>query len=141
VTLIRIIIPSLPPAELSPNHSNKIPPYAIWKAKSTWQEMVWYSALQYRGTGFKKASLTITCVVRDKRFIKDPDNFLASMKSCLDILTGRIRGANRKTGNPGVQGLNIIADDSPECLEIRMPIKWITTKKEEPKLILEIQEL
>jgi hypothetical protein len=112
----------------------------IVRIKHSWQQIVWYSAIQHRDVGFKKASMTITCVIKDKRSIQDTDNLLSGLKSTTDLLTARVRGANKKTGNPGVEGLGIIVDDSPECLEIKMPIIWEINREKAPMLILKMLE-
>ena len=139
--MIRIEIPMLPPRSLTANA-----PWALhWSGKhavrKAWREAVYYAGIEYRDAMLKKAQLDITCVIRDRRYIMDADNVLAACKAAIDMLTARVRGANPGRGDPGRQGLCIIIDDSPNCLEIRLPVKWEVDRDRAPLTIFEIEEL
>lgn len=48
----------------------------------------------------------------------DRDNLYAAAKPLVDALTARVRGMNRKTGDPGKSGWGLVADDKERYIDL-----------------------
>ena len=140
MTTIRLEIPMLPPRALSPNASRAMHWGQKARIKTTWQSAVYYAGLDYRDAMFQKATLAITCCIKTRSSIMDTDNVLTACKPAIDMLTARLRGVNLKRGDPGRQGLCIIVDDSPDILEIKLPVNWIVDKERAPMTVFTVEE-
>lgn len=119
-----VVIPMLPPKEVSPNYHGAL--RAKMRATKAWREAAYYCARQAcLGVfpNYEKALLRITYRVPSQVYIKDDDNAIASVKAALDgcVLAG------------------IIRDDSPEHLRV-LQAMWDIGKKEKAT-ILEFIEL
>ncbi|MBA7586489.1 hypothetical protein ES708_28491 [subsurface metagenome] len=73
----------------------------------------------------EKAELSITFVVRDASYYKDPDDALASLKPAID----------------GCVDAGVILDDSSEHLSYRLPIMYVVDKEKAPMTILDFKEV
>ena len=121
-----IKIPMLPPRECSPNFRGHWTKKA--RASKTLREFAMVYALQCSGfarPGYEKAELSITLVVRDSRYYRDPDNMIASLKPAID----------------GCVDAGIIKDDSDKHLLYKMPILYEIDKERAPLTILEFEAL
>ena len=121
---IRVEIPMLPGPETNPNtraHWSK-----IHRAKKALKEAAYYCALQANPgrTTLVKATVGITFVVKDRRYMRDPDNAISSVKAAID----------------GCVQAGIVPDDSSEYLSYRSPIMWVYDKSRAPLTILEFEE-
>ena len=99
---MKVEIPLLPPKETNPNWRGHWAKKA--KAVRTFKDAAYYCAVtlpRSPSMPYKKASLSITLVIPDKRYVRDEDNAIASIK-------------------PGVDGCKgvIIQDDDPDHLTI-----------------------
>ncbi len=122
---VRIVIPMLPPKESSPNWRGHWSKKA--KAVRSYRASAFYCALNASESsrpGYDKAELSITLVVRDSRYYRDPDNMVASLKPAID----------------GCIDAGIIKDDSDEHLRYRVPITYVIDKELAPETILEFKE-
>ncbi|KKL85242.1 hypothetical protein LCGC14_1956660 [marine sediment metagenome] len=114
----------VPGRELSANYKGH------WSKKAKlvkiFKDAAYYCALQANPERItlSKASVELTFVVPDLRYVKDPDNAIASVKAAIDgcVLAG------------------IVPDDSSEYLSYRMPIMWEHDKTRAPLTILEFKE-
>ena len=123
---MRIEIPMLPSRFLSPNYHGHWSRRA--KAARELRAVAFYCALVERKRWLdyhEKAELSITFVVRDARYYKDPDNALASLKPAID----------------GCVDAGVILDDSDKCLSYRLPIMYEINKEKAPMTILEFKEV
>lgn len=127
---IRLSIPMLPPRILGQNASRETPTWAKADIRELLRMAVWYAGRDYRDLMLEKATLTITCYIKDRRSIMDTDNALSSLKCAFDMLTARERG--KRGLIPGQVGLGIIVDDSPAHLTIVSPINWVVNKEKAP---------
>lgn len=125
---MKIVIPSLPPRELSPNYSR----YAHWShrsmARTAWRTIIFSMAYNERNKARRwkplyRARLKWTFVYKVKRN-RDIDNLIAACKCGQDAL---------------VQAGIIVGDDS-EHLELENP-EIIIDKKRAPQTIIELEEL
>ena len=130
---IIVEIPLLPPRELGPNRSRAMHWGQVARVKRLWQSAVYYAAFNHSGASFRRASVNISVVVKDRRSIMDTDNIIAIMKSAIDMLTARDRH--------GQVGLGLIIDDGPEYLNIATPIEWIVDKGRAPLTVLKFTEI
>jgi crossover junction endodeoxyribonuclease RusA len=127
VNKIRVKIPALPPKEASPNWRGHWAPKM--RAVREFREMAMYCGINAcLGSGppeFYKAVVSITLVIRDARYYRDPDDALASLKPAID----------------GCVDAGIIRGDSQEHLEYRLPIVYEVNRGEAPKTILEFTQI
>ena len=115
----------LPPRECSPNFRGHWAKKA--RAVRTLRDATKLCALndsKFARPEFEKAEVSITLVVRDSRFYRDPDNMIASLKPAID----------------GCVDAGIIKDDSDEHLSYRLPIMYEINKEKTPLIILEFRE-
>ncbi|KKM98735.1 hypothetical protein LCGC14_1154810 [marine sediment metagenome] len=119
-------IPMLPPRECSPNFRGHWTKRAR-AARDFRSEAMLYAfyASNSARPGYEKAELSITLVVRDSRYYRDPDNMIASLKPAID----------------GCVDAGIIKDDSDKHLLYKMPILYEIDKERAPLTILEFEEL
>ena len=123
--MIRVEIPYLPPKELSPNSR------AHWRTKATAtsharRDAYLLAITSVQGqelTRFTRAKLKVTVYVKDKRYICDFDNALASVKPFID----------------GCVDAQIIPDDDPSHLTLG-GIEYIVSNKA-PMTVLEFTEV
>lgn len=112
-----IEIPLLPTRAMNPNGR------AHWAVRrkdvKPFQQAV---ALQCKGLRFQKVLITLTFVVPDHRR-RDGDNYLASMKSTLDILVWE----------------GVVKDDSSEYVSYA-PVQFEVDRERAPVTIIEIEE-
>ncbi len=116
-----INIPMLPPSECSPNFRGHWAKKA--KAVKVLREAAMMCALNdsnFARPKYDKAEVSITLVVRDARYYRDPDNMVASLKSAID----------------GCVDAGIIKDDSEKHLRYRLPIMYEINKEKTPLTIL-----
>ena len=121
-----INIPMLPPSECSPNYRGHWAKRA--KAVKALREAAMLCALndsRFARPEYDKAEVSITLVVRDARYYRDPDNMIASLKPAID----------------GCVDAGIIKDDSDEHLRYRLPILYKISKEKTPLTILEFAEV
>lgn len=122
-----IKIPALPPKEAGANYRPAgLNVFVARKAIKEYQRLVFVSARDatslwervhnQRWQPLTRASLTVTFVVKNRRYIKDDDGAITSLKGAIDVLTCKSMVENRA---------EIIGDDSPECLHIETPPKWV----------------
>ena len=120
--MIRVEIPYLPPAALSPNSR------AHWgtKARATAQcrRDAYLCAVVDGGVPLKRARLKVIIYIKDKRAIRDADNTIASCKAFID----------------GCVDAVIIPDDTPAHLTID-GIEYIVSKEKAPMTVLEFKEV
>ena len=74
---------------------------------------------------YEMAEVSITLVIRDGRYYRDPDNMIASLKPAID----------------GCVDAGIIKDDSDAHLRYRLPILYEVNKERTPLTILEFREV
>ena len=125
IVQVRIVIPMLPPKECSPNWRGHWTKKA--KAVQLYRAAAKYCALNASEStrpGYEKAEVSISLVVRDSRYYRDPDNMVASLKPAID----------------GCVDAGIIRDDSDEHLRYRVPITYVIDKDLAPETILEFNE-
>jgi len=125
VARVRIVIPMLPPKESNPNWRGHWTKKA--EAVQSFRAAAKYCALNASEStrpGYEKAEVSITLVVRDSRYYRDPDNMVASLKPAID----------------GCVDAGIIKDDSDEHLRYRVPIIYVIDKDLAPETILEFKE-
>ncbi len=123
---LTIIIPGMPPRELSPNFHPKGEgiEWVRRRVVKNWRWMVYVQAVDTINKAEKagakldlpwaKASFKLVAHVPDKRSLRDSDNLMASFKAGLDALT--LPRKNKV-------GAGILADDSPDVLTID-PVEW-----------------
>ena len=126
---MRIEIPQLPPAELSPNAR---PCWADkYKAGKQYHNAVYYCCVDARNRGYRegmsfpiiKARLNLTFVFPEERR-RDRDNLLASFKNGLD----------------GIKDSGLILDDDSEHLEIGT-VNIEVDPARAPLTIIELEEI
>ena len=123
---LTIEVPVLPPRELNPNF------------RGHWAEVHRATAEFKRATSLSiphqvkgapplltKAQLSITFVIRNLRYCKDPDNAIASLKPAIDACVDA----------------GILEDDSSTYLSIKELIVWQVDKQRAPATILEFTEV
>jgi len=133
---MRIEIPMLPPVALGPNASRKMHWGARLRIKHTWQNAAYYEMLPYRDKALKKATMSVTCVIPDKRHEMDTDNVLAILKPIIDML--KPEQHNSKHPERKEPRLAVIVDDNPDVLTINKPV-WIVDKARAPLTIIQIE--
>lgn len=118
---LRVEIPMLPGPETNPNstaHWSK-----VYKARKILKDAAYHCALEANPERITliKATVGITFVVKSRRYMRDPDNAIASCKAAIDgcVLAG------------------IIYNDTGEYLQYRTPIMWELDKDRAPLTILE----
>jgi len=127
---LKVEIPCLPPKEANPNWRG------FWakkaKAVKEFREMAMYCAIngcrgmpQVYGVMYVKAEVAIILVIPDRRYYRDPDNALASLKPAID----------------GCVDAGIILGDDDKHLRCKLPITYRINRQEAPKTILEFEEL
>jgi len=124
--IIRIEMSILPPKQLSPNarvHWSVRHQYASELRVRT--KFCALEATKYRHPSLSKAEVSISFVVPDKRYIKDTDNALASIKAAID----------------GCVDAGIIVDDDPGTLTYKMPVEWTVDKRKSPLTVLEFRSI
>ena len=122
---VRVRIPMLPPKESGPNWRGHWTKKA--KAVQSYRAVAKCCALNASEStrpGYEKAEVSITLVVRDSRYYRDPDNMVASLKPAID----------------GCVDAGIIKDDSDEHLRYRVPIIYVIDKDLAPETILEFNQ-
>ena len=123
---IRVEIPDLPPKEANPNWRGHWGKRA--RAVKEFRAMAMYCVLStMRGpfTTYKKARVEVTLVIPDRRYFRDPDNALASLKPAID----------------GCADAGVIQGDDQDHLKYKLPIVYQIDRHEAPKTILEFEEL
>jgi len=123
---MKICIPMLPGRELNLNYHGHWSRKA--KAAREFREAVgWCAKVERRRwlQGHERAELSITFVVRDARYYKDPDNAIASLKPAID----------------GCVDAGVIQGDDDEHLCYRLPILYQIDKEKAPMTILEFKEV
>ncbi len=126
VLMFRVAIPMLPPRECSPNA--RVHWSAKHKATKSFRTAAMVCALEasrFSHPELSRAEVSITLVVGDARYYRDPDNMVASLKSAID----------------GCIDAGIIEDDSDEHLRYRMPIIYKIDRDFAPMTILEFNQL
>jgi len=123
---IRIVIPLLPPKEVSPNYHGEL--RAKMSATKAWREAAYYCARQACPgifPNYEKAVVKVTFQVPSQAYIKDDDNAIASIKPALDgcVLAG------------------IVCDDSPEHLRMLPPVVWDIDRTKDKVTILEFKSI
>jgi hypothetical protein len=125
VRTVRIVIPMLPPKESSPNWrghwTKKARAVHLYRVAAKYYALI---ASESTHPGYEKAEVSISLVVRDSRYYRDPDNMVASLKPAID----------------GCVDAGIIRDDSDEHLRYREPITYVIDKVKAPETILEFTE-
>ena len=122
MAVIVIEIPMLPPKQASPNWRGH---WAVkYRAMRNYKEVTYLMAkASLRGRDFQsldRAIIRPTFVVPNRRYIMDPDNALASLKSAID----------------GLQAARIIANDRNVVI---LPVTYRIDTTTESKIILEIE--
>lgn len=116
-----INIPMLPPSECSPNYRGHWAKKA--RAVKALREAAMLCALndtKFARPQYEKVELSITLVVRDARYYRDPDNMIASLKPAID----------------GCVDAGIIKDDSDKHILYSLPILYVIDKEKTPLTIL-----
>ena len=123
---LKIEIPGLPPKEANPNFRG------FWakKAKAVKESrqmalLCAINASEGRPPWYVKAEVSITLVIADMRYYRDPDNALASLKPAID----------------GCVDAGVILGDDDRHLRYKLPISYRINRQEAPKTILEFEEL
>lgn len=121
-----INIPMLPGSELSPNYRGH------WSRRARVAKSFRGAALlcalndsDFARPEYDKAEVSITLVIRDARYYRDPDNMIASLKPAID----------------GCVDAGIIKDDSDKHLRYRLPIMYQIDKDRTPLTILEFRRI
>ncbi len=121
---MKIIIPMLPDKALSPNA--RVHWSVKHRATQSFRNAAFVCALEgsrFAHPGYDKAEVSMTLVIPSRRYIKDPDNMLASLKSAID----------------GCVDAGIIKDDSDEHLRYKLPIMYEIDKTKTSGIILEFR--
>ena len=119
-----IEIPSALPPELSPNA--RVHWAVKMRASQQLRDTAYYCAynrLPANWEPLSKASVSITIVVPDRRFITDSDNTLPRVKPAIDAAVSA----------------GVLVDDAPEHLSYK-PINWEIDKRQAPLIILTFRE-
>jgi len=77
------------------------------------------------GVMYVKARVAVTLVIPDRRYYRDPDNALASVKPAID----------------GCVDAGVILGDDDKHLRYKLPITYRINRQEAPKTILDFEEL
>jgi len=116
----------LPPRELNPNY------HGHWrrKQKATQElrqaaKLCALQACRFNPPEYIKAEVSVTLIVPNRRYFRDPDNTLASLKPAID----------------GCVDAGVIIGDSDEYLRYRLPIMYRVDKEKAPAVVLEFQEV
>jgi len=126
---MRVEIPALLPKEANPNWRGHWSKKA--KAVKEFREMAMYCAINaYEGVipvgvMYVKAKVAVTLVIPDRRYYRDPDNALASLKPAID----------------GCVDAGVILGDDDKHLRYKLPITYRINRQEAPKTILDFEEL
>jgi len=123
---MRVEIPALPPKETNPNWRGHWGARA--KSVKEFRKMAFYCAynqLLFGVPRFIKAEVEITLVIPDRRYFRDPDNMLSSIKPAID----------------GCVDAGIILGDDDKHLQYKLPIMYQLKRSEAPKTILEFREV
>ena len=123
---MRVEIPALPPKETNPNWRGHWGARA--KSVKEFRQMAFYCAVSAHLGEFVcyvKAEVEITLVIPDRRYFRDPDNALASLKPAID----------------GCVDAGIILGDDDKHLQYKLPIMYQLNRAEAPKTILEFREI
>ncbi len=123
---LRVEIPMLPPKECNPNWRGHWSDR--YRETSQFRLAAGYCAVaskQGKPLRYCKAKVSITLVIPDRRYVRDTDNMLASLKPAID----------------GCVDAGVLPGDSPENLEYTLPIKYVISKVAEPMTILEFEEV
>lgn len=122
---IRVQIEMSPPKEASPNWRGHWAKKA--RAVKSWREAACVCGLQATNCNppfLKKVEVSVEIVVKDHRYLRDPDNMVASLKPALD----------------GCVDAGIIVGDSDKHLRYRLPILYTVSKERAPLTILTFKE-
>lgn len=122
---LKIEIPSLLPKETNPNWRGHFAKKA--KAVKEFREMAMYCAInatEGNPPWYVKAEVSVTLVIADMRYYRDPDNALASLKPAID----------------GCVDAGVILGDDDKHLRYKLPITYRINRQEAPKTILEFKE-
>jgi len=123
MTTITVKIPMLPGKALNPNWRGH------WtqrhRASKELKRSAYYCTLNANDKGiiFEKATVGVTFLVRDRRYYRDADNAIASIKPAID----------------GCVATGLLPDDATEYLQYRLPITYQVDKENSPMTILEFQ--
>jgi len=122
--MVIVEIPALPPKEASPNWRGHWS--TRYRATTDYKNLACVMARNsLRGRKIKaldRATIRATMVVPNRRYIKDGDNAIASLKAAID----------------GIVAAGILSDD--KNIEV-MPVSYIIDKDNAPKTIMEVGAL
>lgn len=126
MTILQIVIPILPPKELSPNY------WGHWTQRhraTTEFKGFTRVCIPYQVVGdyplFPKAELSVTFIIPNRRHYRDPDNAFACLKPAIDACVDA----------------GVLQDDDPQHLLLKSPIEWQINKEKAPMTILEFKEV
>ena len=123
---IRVEIPMLPPPQLNPNWRGHWSARA--KAARSFRGAAMVCALgasDFSHPDFPRAQLSVGIVIPDRRYMRDTDNALASLKPAVD----------------GCVDAGIIRDDAPGNLTYAMPVEYEVDKDRAPLTVLVFTEV
>jgi hypothetical protein len=123
---MRVEIPALPPKETNPNWRGHWGARA--KSVKEFRQMAFYCAVNrcfFEPIPLVKAEVEITLIIPDRRYCRDPDNLLASLKPAID----------------GCVDAGIILGDDDKHLQYKLPVMYQLNRAEAPKTILEFKEV
>ena len=119
---MRIEIPMLPPNECNPNwRGHWSQRYKASKSFRDAAHICYLAGSQRVAEPFLKAECSITLFIPSRRYIRDPDNAIASLKPAID----------------GCIDAGVIQGDDDEHLSYRLPIMYVIGKEKAPMTILE----
>ena len=116
----RLVVPFLPPRELSPNARAHW--RTRWKANRMMREASFMLARAQQVPTFTKARIQITYVVKQRR-LRDGDNGLAMAKGLID----------------GLVDAHVFKDDNVEHVSYA-PVAFIVDRERAPMTIVEVEE-
>jgi len=123
---MKIEIPMLVPKETNPNwRGHWVQKYKATKSFRDAAHICYLADNRGEPPFFKKASLAITLIIPSRRYIRDPDNAIASLKPAID----------------GCVDAGVILGDDDEHLVYKLPIMYQIDKEKAPMTILEFEEV